>query len=370
MRWLFVAQDGWGLGHVSRQLGLARQLRRLRPGDEFLFLTYSDATHLIAAEGFASVKLPSPEWFKPTDQRHIDDLQRLKVSIAVVNATATTYQPEAVVIDTFPVGNRGEFAILHQLPCLRFLVAREVRDPLPQWKYHESLPRFAALLAPYAEGEVQFTVPQGTQVHWVGPILVRSRADLLSRADARRRLGLPQDRRICLVSFGGGGNPTYGRLDAWASQLAHSYPDWHFAFATPPLLHGAESDLGLTNAGRFTYYPMAECYQAFDAAISAVGSSAYELAYLGVPAILVPGASLQQDEDFFVKAQRLVGERGGFVVRAFDTAALSAAFAVMNDPAKLGAMTADRAAPKLENGAEAAAALLARYTDKIASRRA
>ena len=109
MRWLFVAQDGWGLGHVSRQLGLARELRRLRPRDEMLFLTYSDATHLIAADGFASVKLPSPEWFKSDDQRHIDDLQRLKVSIAVVNATATAYQPEGVVIDTFPVGNRGEF---------------------------------------------------------------------------------------------------------------------------------------------------------------------------------------------------------------------------------------------------------------------
>jgi spore coat polysaccharide biosynthesis predicted glycosyltransferase SpsG len=184
MRWLFIAQDGWGLGHVSRQLGLARQLRRLRPRDEYLFLTYSNATHLIAAEGFASVKLPSPEWFKPVEHRHIDD-------------------------------------------------------------------------------------------------------------------------------------------------HAQSYPDWYFAFATPPLLQGAEMDLGLRNAGRFSYYPMAECRLDFDAAISTVGSSAYELAYMGVPAILIPDVSSQKDEDFFAKAQRVVGE----------------------------------------SGAEAAAALLARYTDNIANER-
>lgn len=370
MRWLFVAQDGWGLGHVSRQLGLARELRRLRPRDEFLFLTYSDATHLIAAHGFASVKLPSPEWFKPHDQRRIDDFQRLKVCVAAANATATAYQPEGVVIDTFPVGNRGEFSILQRLPCQRFLVAREVRNPLPQWQYHESLPRFTALLLPYAEGEVQFTAPQGTAAHWVGPILVRSREELLSRNAARQRLGLPQDARICLVAFGGGGNPAYGQLEAWVRKLAASYPAWYFAFATPPLLHNVQTDLGLRNGGRFAYYPMAECYSAFDAAISTVGSSAYELAYMGVPAILIPDVSPQKDEDYAAKARRTVGEHGGFVVPAYDTAALEAAFSAVNAPARLAAMTADRAALKLPNGARAGAALLARYTDDIVARSA
>jgi UDP:flavonoid glycosyltransferase YjiC (YdhE family) len=367
MRWLFVAQDGWGLGHVSRQLGLARELRRLRPGDEMLFLTYSDATHLIAAEGFASVKLPSPEWFKPADKRRIDDLLRLRVATAVVGATATTYQPEAVVIDTFPVGNRGEFAILRRVPCARFLITREVVNPLPQWEYHESLPRFTALIAPYAEGEIALKAPDGIPLHWVGPIMVRSRDDLLGRNEARRRLDLPQEGRVCLVAFGGGGNPIYARLEAWVRQLAAQHPAWCFAFATPPLLQGAVAEAGAENIRRFAYYPVAECYSAFDAAISTVGSSSYELASMGVPSILVTDVSPQQDEDFPLKAQRIVGANGGFVVRGFDTPALESAFAAMDDPARLAAMTADRAALKLENGARTAAALLARYTAKIAS---
>jgi hypothetical protein len=91
---------------------------------------------------------------------------------------------------------------------------------------------------------------------------------------------------------------------------------------------------------------------------------------MGVPSILVTDVSPQQDEDFLLKAQRIVGANGGFVVRGFDTPALESAFAAMDDPARLAAMTADRAALKLENGARTAAALLASYTDKIASRRA
>ncbi|MGD1877507.1 MAG: hypothetical protein ACFB13_08405 [Kiloniellaceae bacterium] len=365
MRWLLIAQDGWGLGHVSRQLGLARELRRLCPGDEFLFLTYSDATHLIAREKFASVKLPSPEWFKPAGEHNIDDLRRLWVSTSVVNACATTYQPHAVVIDSFPVGNRGEFSIFQRLPCLRFLIAREIKNPLPQWEYHESLPRFHALLAPYEKGEMTLDVAARNSLHWVGPILVRARSDLLPQGEARRRLGLPHDRQVCLVSFGGGGNPAYARLEEWVLLLAAKYPLWHFAFATPPLLQSVQTDFTNSNISRFEYYPMAECFAAFDAAISTVGSSAYELAYMGIPAILVPDVSPQKDEDFFAKARRTLGDRGGFVVPAYDTLALDTAFANFDDPAQLAAMKEDRVRTELPNGAVAAAELLVRYTASV-----
>jgi len=91
-----------------------------------------------------------------------------------------------------------------------------------------------------------------------------------------------------------------------------------------------------------------------------VGSSAYELAFMGVPSILVPDVSPQKDEDFEAKARRVLGQKGGFVVKAFDKAGLAAAFAAMNDPARLAAMTEDRAALTLPNGAVNAAAALHR----------
>lgn len=363
MRWLFVAQDGWGLGHVSRQLGLARQLRRVRPRDEMLFLTYSDATHLIAAEGFASVKLPPSQPHKPPGEQMLPPASRLAVATALVRSLASAYRPHGLVVDTFPIGLFGELAVLLDLQGFKFLIAREVRNAPPQWRYQESLPRFDALLAPYVTGEIELDLPAGTPAHFVGPILVRGREDLLPRQAARQRLGLPQQGPVCLVSFGGGGNPAYGRLEQWILQAAERHPAWHFAFARPPLLQGRGGQLAPRNASCFSYYPMAECCAAFDTAISTTGSSAYELAAMGVPAILLPSTSPQQVEDHRHKAERVLGAGGGFVVAAYDTPGLEAALAAMSDPARLAAMRDDRARLCLPNGAERAAAVITEVVD-------
>lgn len=367
MRWLFVAQDGWGLGHVSRQLGLARALRRLRPKDTFLVVTYSEAAQVIAREGFASIKLPTSQPFAPAEQLNIDPTLRIWLSGAVVNTVMATYQPQAVVLDTFPIGLSGELAAVLRMNCLRFLIAREVINPPPHWEYRESLRHFNALLAPYAEGEIELQIPRSDRLHFVGPILIRGRDDLLPRDEARRRLGLPQDRRVCLVSFGGGGDPACGPLEQWVLALAAKHPSWHFAFPAPPLQKQSPAPLTAANASRFTYYPMAECYGAFDTAISTTGSSAYELAFMGVPSILIPSVSPQQIEDHLQKARRVLGANGGFVVTAHDTAALEAAFAAMDDPGRLAAMKDDRARTRLPDGAANAARILVQHTAKIAA---
>lgn len=365
MRWLFVAQDGWGLGHVSRQLGLARELRRLRPRDEYLILTYSEAAHVIAREGFANVKLPSSQAFLPREQMNIDPSLRIWIAGGMVNSLMASYQPQAVVLDTFPIGLNGELASLLRMQCARFLVAREVVNPPPHWEYLDSLKHFHALLAPYSKDEIALPIANANHLHWVGPILIRGREDLLPREEARRRLGLPQGRRTCLMSFGGGGDTDYGRIEAWAAQLIEKFPDWHFALPNPPLQRTAPATSPAPNASRFSYYPLAECHSAFDVAVSTTGSSAYELAVTGIPAILLPSVIPWQIEDHLQKARRLVGDGGGFVVPAYDTAALLAAFSAVNDPARLAAMTAERAARKLENGARTGAELLVRYTDKL-----
>jgi hypothetical protein len=49
------------------------------------------------------------------------------------------------------------------------------------------------------------------------------------------------------------------------------------------------------------------------------------------------------------------------VVKAFDQAGLATAFAAMNDPARLAAMTEDRATQTLPNGAVNAAAAMLRH---------
>lgn len=365
MRMLLVAQDSWGLGHVARQLGLARELRRRNPEAELLFLTYSDATQLIATEGFPSIKLPYLLSMRDGAQSEEASQRWFRMISAVVHGLVTGYQPTTIIVDTFPIGLFGELQALLDLSCPKFLIAREVRNAPEHWQYEQSLPRFDALFAPYAEGEVELPFQEHAATHWVGPVLIRTRKDLLPRIEARRRLGLPPEGRCCYVSFGGGGNEFHAKLEDWVFQLVGQFPDWRFVFAAPPLLKGPRLRLEGSNAERISYFPMAECFAAFDAAISMTGSSAYELAHMGVPSILVPSVSPHQIEDHRAKAERILGENGGFVVPAYDTAALAAAFSVMNDPVKLEAMKRDRESLNLRNGAETAAEIITRMTQEI-----
>ena len=58
-RILFCCINGVGLGHVTRVLAIARQVRRLAPDSELLVLTSSENAGILWNEGIASIKVPS-----------------------------------------------------------------------------------------------------------------------------------------------------------------------------------------------------------------------------------------------------------------------------------------------------------------------
>ncbi len=171
-------------------------------------------------EGFPSLKIPDVDWLKRPDEKIISDDNQFRIAQAVINACAAGYRPHAIIIDAYPIGLYGELMALLVYPAFRFFVAEDNKR-FRQPQFQEALAQFHILLAPYREGEVDLPIPQGPQIEWVGPILVRSREDALPRAEARSRLGLPVDGRVCLVTFGGGGNPTYAELEAWAVEVEY-----------------------------------------------------------------------------------------------------------------------------------------------------
>jgi UDP-N-acetylglucosamine--N-acetylmuramyl-(pentapeptide) pyrophosphoryl-undecaprenol N-acetylglucosamine transferase len=358
-RWLLVAQDGWGLGHVSRQLGIAREIRRQRPGDDILLLTQSEAAHLIWREGFPSLKLPSHAmWAKAgTRDRHLSPEGHNRLVTSIVRACVQGFGPHAIVIDTFPAGTHQELAELLDFPARRFLIARENRL-LFQPAAQQALRRFDLILAPYRRGEVELPLPVEVPAQWVGPIMIRSSDDALPRSEARRRLGLAEKGNICLISFGGGGNPHYAEVETWALQLARRFRRWTFAVATPPLLEKPPTCRAFKNAVRIHHYPMAECFDAFDLAVSATGSSSYELAHFGLPSILVPDTSSLNTEDFKAKANRILGGSGGSVVGYGNGEALIDAFSALTSDKRRAEAANSLLERALPNGAAGAVDLM------------
>ena len=92
---------------------------------------------------------------------------------------------------------------------------------------------------------------------------------------------------VVYVSFGGGGDEEMDAALGTAIEALGCQGDMHLAVANAPLYRGLIPRS--PNITPVDYYPMAELYPAFDAAVSAAGyNTAMELVHHGVPTAFVP----------------------------------------------------------------------------------
>lgn len=351
MRALFYAVDGLGLGHVTRLLGIARALRRLAPDCEALFLTTSEADGVLHRERFAAVKLPSKTI---REEVGLQKTRYLKLAQTVTWNTLAAFEPDVLVVDTYPMGSFEEL-----IPALRWrqknvFVFREQRaDAVGMPLLQATLPLYDAVIVPHQRAEAVGPVPEPSKLRAVGPVLVRERAELKPRDDARRALGLPLNETLVYASFGGGGEPESRQaLEATARAIA-SLPKVHLVVGAGPLLRDVPMLPNVTVLRGV--YPMLEYLQAFDAAVTAVGyNSVHELLFTGVPAVLLPFERVLDDQA--ARARFLESQGAGRVVTSAEPKLL--ATALEDVLARRATLAAAGRALVPSNGAEAAARVL------------
>ena len=302
MRALFYAVNGLGLGHVTRLLAIARALRALEPAAEVLFLTSSEADGVLFREGFAAVKLPSKTI---REQVGLHKQRYLKLAQTVTWNTLAAFEPDVLVVDTYPMGSFEEL-----IPVLRWrqknvFVFREQREGavgLPL--LHATLPLYDAVIVPHDTPAAVGPVPEPQKVRAVGPILVREPRELRSRAEARRRLGLPPEGTLVYGAFGGGGEPESHEALQLAAAAVRELPGAHLVVGAGPLLRDVPELPGVTVLRGV--YPMMAWLPAFDLAVSAAGyNSVNELLAAGVPSVFVPFERVLDDQErraMFVEA--------------------------------------------------------------------
>jgi predicted glycosyltransferase len=353
MRVIFYASNGFGLGHLMRIMSIARELRRRVTDAEIVVMTNSEASNLAWQEGFTTIKLMS---------RHSAPLGRpdpdrmLEVNRHIVAATLRSFAPDAIVVDSYPRGAMRELTPMFQLPDIhKIFIYREKNEEI---RHNEMLLRildkyYELVLVPHRSEEFSMPIPPHLEVVFADAVMIRGRDEALDRAEARRRLGLPQDRFVVYVGFGGGGDNNYRRFRDWVLAETARRPDWLFAVARPPLFRGPSPAEG-GNLVEFSYFPLAECWSAFDGAISALGfNTTVELLHHGVPSLFIELA--MPDDDQGGRADRIVKAGAGIAMRPFETEKLVAGLAALADPKRRRSMAA--AARKLVpvNGAAVAA---------------
>ncbi len=325
-RLLFYAVNGLGLGHVTRLLAIAHAMRIRCPEAQILFITSSEAEDVIYKEGFAALKVPS-QTSAALGRLRPQTYTKLVQSV-VWNATAA-FNPAILIVDTFPAGTLQEL-----LPTLRwemrrvFVYRAQQADKERDAFFQSTLSLYDLAVIPHPEGTEDILLPSGLASVWAGDILIRTRAQALPRTGARTRLGLPPNGKILYVTFGGGGDQEMQEaLSATFEALAGS--PWYLAVSRAPLDRQEPRPLP-PNAQWVSYYPMSECFAAFDGAISAAGyNSVAELLHHGIPSVLIP--FVRGLDDQFGRVQKMAAA-GAAIAGTLEAASLRAAITQIDDP--------------------------------------
>ncbi|MBS1190508.1 MAG: UDP-glucuronosyl/UDP-glucosyltransferase family protein [Rhodocyclaceae bacterium] len=285
-RIVFYAVNGLGLGHVTRLLAIARAVRRQSPEAEILFVTSSEADGVIYREGFAAVKLPSKTI---REQCGLSRSTYLKMAQSVTWSALSSFNPDVLVVDTFPSGSFDELIpVLGWRQKNVFVFREQRRENFQSDLLMAALPLYDRVIVPHDDIGQVGELPEPEKARTVGPILIRERHELLERAAARRALGLPEAGLLFYGSFGGGGDPAAARALELTARAVGSLEDAQLVLGAGPLLRAPPgAGAGVTLLGG--RYPMLDVLPAFDGAIAAAGyNTVHELLFAGVAATLVP----------------------------------------------------------------------------------
>jgi UDP-N-acetylglucosamine--N-acetylmuramyl-(pentapeptide) pyrophosphoryl-undecaprenol N-acetylglucosamine transferase len=362
LRFIFYAVNGLGLGHVVRLLAIARKLRARAKDAEILFVTSSEADSVIYREGFAALKVPSKN---VRVQVGLPKEAYLKLVQTVVWNAVSSFSPDVLVVDTFPTGNLQELAPLLTWEMRKVFVFREQKEEMARRPLlQNAIKLYDRVIVPHDEAE-DLPLPEGVRAFRVGPILIRDRGEVLSREEARQRLGLAGDRTVLYASFGGGGDPEVDRCLRLTLRLALEHSDLEVVLAPGPLYRagvgsrrGGEMEALLGRLGGrvrvLDYFPAMEVLHAFDLAVAGVGyNTSHELLYTGVPAVFIPFPRVLDDQG--ARARWIATNEAGVTVPVPDLESLREALGRLLQPGTREAVSrrARRLVP--ENGAGRAA---------------
>ena len=300
---LFYAINGTGLGQLSRLLAIARPMRDLVQGMDYLpdlrFVTTSEGN--AAAHDFPVYKFPSRTAAEVVPQAEFAASSKLLISNLVAQ-----FSPDILVNDTLAEGSFGEISFLLSYVGSSVLIDGH-KDPAitASESYRRHVTLYSKVLVPdHFEAAERYPVPRHTRQEFVGPIHGYHSAYTATREEAAQTFGVRDDQRLLYLSGGAGSDSREGiqhLIEALSQDprnfLLVGYGPLH---KRPVIYRPNLVPLFAPDARRW--------FPALDGAISAAGYNLYEeLLAARVPTLFFPQSKGMDRQDERV---RLGLERG------------------------------------------------------------
>ena len=291
---LFITSNGFGLGHITRCMSVAR---RLPQGLKPIIFTLSGALRIIKDQGFyveyfrsrddvlrtADPAKPS-EWHRWLGER--------------LTGVLDEYDPAVVVFDgTHPY--RGMLSAFRERPKRKFVWER--RGMWRPGRGHHNItlaPAFDLVIEP---GEFAGPIDKGITarqrdgVARVEPIVFCDEEELLDREQAEREIGLAHGRKNVLIHLGQGTTNDIDTPTAMCVERLRKEPDVQVV-VTESTLWSRSTPLP-EGVGSLSAYPLSRFYRAFDFCVCASGYNTYhELIAYGIPGLYLPNVDTPLDD--------------------------------------------------------------------------
>jgi UDP:flavonoid glycosyltransferase YjiC (YdhE family) len=350
--YLFFCVNGAGLGHLNRTLAIARRIARLQPEADICFLTSSRMLEAISREGYVPYHIPPLATYGGRMKaKDWDRMLSTQIRLIVEHHRPSTFVYDGIALYPGLVRALETHGFERTAMILRLRHTHAQPEELSQ-----GVRLFDQIIHPGEAGDLGAGIPspaEQLQPRRVAPILYFDRSEILSRAEARRRLLLPMDRRVVYLQLGSGNIDDAATWADHALECLARHPDVEVVLAQSPIAD--REMMPPPGVHLVRQYPNARFFNAFDLAISAAGyNTVHELLFFGVPAILIPMERLTDDQEGRARA----AERAGAAVVVTTPEELADALECLLDDAALA--RARNAAERLGpiNGADEAAHLI------------
>lgn len=322
---LFVSGNGVGMGHLTRQLAVAR---RLPSPLSAYFFSLSPAARVVEALGF-------PVDYAPAHTLAVDpsgepDLEHWNRWLDAHLSELMAFIDAAVVVFDGNRPYRGLLSALAKAPMrARIWVRRGLWRAGSDAACLADARNFDLVVEPddFA-GDYDSGPTRERAAHRVPPVRLLDDNEVLERAAAGTALGLDPDRKALLLQLGSRNNFDYDAVERAVMERSRSLGIQVLAVEW---LNREIEATPIDELRRVALYPSAQYHRAFDFAVAAAGYNAFhELLLNGVPTIFVPNENPKMD-DQLARARFAVDRGFALAARAGEPYALAEALRKLLD---------------------------------------
>lgn len=342
--------NGVGFGHFTRTMAVAKRLKKMDNDLEIVFFTTMATLHLAKSEGFISYRIPG--------RKEVEGLSASSwnaITEEAMSLVFATHRPNVFVYDgAYPY--RGMLNAIQGRTnmnkiWLRRGTFKEGATNIPE----DSLEHFDYIIRPQdsTRNDVSKEIAKGLDVTHCNPIVLLDKEDMLTKEQARSRLGIPEHMTVAYIQLGAGKINNIQSTISRCINILSQKLNVHTIIGESLL--GERINIEGSRIQILRDYPNSEFYKGIDFSIIAGGYNSYhEAIHLGMPSICIPNTNTGMDDQL---ARAIVADDAGAMIVLEDPvqAELESAIEKILDPVQRDKMKVNCEKLAHENGSQQSA---------------